>query len=121
MPLNKSSSPESHRVAEKLRDRICDHVSLELRQLLSSKSAKDTSDIIEMALYATLGTFLKSRYESEKKIACIDLKDPRNRLKIEKMVVDQICDLAVSRLEVADPGAAYVVVIGKRDRPLKNG
>jgi hypothetical protein len=121
MSLNRDSDQRLKKLAFELRDRLSEYVSKQIRLLIDSDTVKDAAEIVEFSMYATLGALMKNRYEAERKIAPIDMKDPRNRLAVEKHIAFQICQIAAERLKDADPGADYLVAIVKRDRTLKKG
>jgi hypothetical protein len=112
---------EAGRVAVRLYDRLMAFVSQQIKLLLDSTTVKDAKEIVESSLYATLGTMVISRFQSEKKISQFDMKHPGDILKVERIVADEICKIAAERLEDCDRGAKYRIVIVKIDRPLKNG
>jgi hypothetical protein len=112
---------EAGRFADKLYAKFTEFVSQHVKLLVSSTTLKDTKEIIESTIYATLGTMIISRVELEKKLPKFDLRHPAEILKVERIIADEVCKIAVDRLEAYDRGAKYRIVIVKVDRPLKNG
>ena len=111
---------DRQKVYLRLRDEVTDFVVQRVRVLLTSNSIKDSAEMIEEAIYATLGSMIMSRRDTESKTAKIDTRDPRNALAVEKAVSEEVCKIAAARLELRDPGARYTILIVKKDRPLKS-
>ena len=113
-------SSDRQKVSLRLRDEVTDFVTQRVRVLLAGNSIKDSADMIEEAIYATLGSMIMARKDTESKTAKVDVRDPRNALAVEKAVSEEICKIAAARLELRDHGAKYTILIVKKDRPLKS-